>query len=205
MVKEGSTVEIQVSPIGLGSSFNFYSGKGAELLPEGTVIPEYSSPLAKQLVAKGLADRPDAAGDSINSILFQVNDVLAKINNAITGSQTEGDTKTKIDQIINNIGAVIGRMSDPSGTVMSILDTEGSFYSDLSTSLDSITGILDNLEKTSDFIPSNLPGLLIDLNTALRKVQDVATAMSNNPLLRRGIPERIEASPGGSGSRNQEF
>jgi phospholipid/cholesterol/gamma-HCH transport system substrate-binding protein len=231
MVKEGSIVEILVSPIpiGLGSSFNFYSGKGKELLPEGTVIPEYSAdPLAKQYVANGLVDRPDTAGDSIGNIIFQVNDVIAKINNAVTGSQPEGYTMVEqimidITQVIkktetlmqnlsgqlypimDNLDTFTGRISDPSGAVMSILDTEGSVYTSISTSLDSISGILDNLEKTSDFFPSNLPGLLIDLNTALRKVQDVATAISNFPLFRGGIPERREASPGGTGSRNQEF
>jgi phospholipid/cholesterol/gamma-HCH transport system substrate-binding protein len=227
-VKTGSVVEIQVSPIGLGSTFIFYSGKGAEIIPEGEVIPEYSSPLAKQLIASGMATRSDTAGDSINSILFQVNDLLGKINNAITGTQTEGFTaidqivinidqaianietltrslSSQLNPIMDNLDTVTGKLSDPSGTVMSVLDSEGSVYSDLSTSLDSITGILDNLEKTSDFIPSNLPGLLIDLNAALRSAQDVLIALTNNPLLRKGIPERREASPGGAGSRNQEF
>jgi len=193
-VRAGSTVEIQISPIGLGNTFIFYSGNGP-VLQEESIIP---------------ANRYGMPAVSISNILFQFNDVVAKINKAITGPQTEGMTTIEeitvnLNLLVKYLEAVASSLSEPSGTVMSFLDSDSSVYSDLSASLEAINGILNNLDKTSEFLPSNLPGLLIDLNSALRSARDVMTSLTNNPLLKGGIPQQREASPGGSGPRNQEF
>jgi phospholipid/cholesterol/gamma-HCH transport system substrate-binding protein len=44
-----------------------------------------------------------------------------------------------------------------------------------------------------------------DLNAALKSMQDVLISISNNPLLRRGIPEQRETTPGGANPRNLDF
>jgi len=252
LVKEGSVVEIQISPIGLGNSFNFYPGRGAALIPEGEIIPEINSWHARQLMAQGLVDRQETSVDNVNVILSQTRTILESVNTAFTGSgEAENlplgnilrnieltsaelanitrSLSTQLNPIINNIemvsrnisdpsGSVMSffdnmesvseRISDPSGAVMAILDSDGPVYSDLTAALDSIAGIIDNLERTSDFIPSQLPQVAImitDLNVALRTAQDVLTALSNNPLLRGGIPRRVETGPGGASPRDLEF
>jgi phospholipid/cholesterol/gamma-HCH transport system substrate-binding protein len=227
-VKEGSVVELNASPIGLGSSFLFYPGRGLKLLPEDSIIPEVNSPLAKQYKAAGIVNRPDSNGDAISNIVNQVNTLLDTINVSLIGSGGVDDPSLRqiinnverasadigelaqslslqLDPILNNIDSVTGRLSDPSGTVMSILDSENSVYNDLTASLDSISSILNNIEKTSDLFPSQLPSLLADLNSALRSAQDVLIALTNNPLLRKGVPERTETGPAGANPRNLEF
>jgi len=226
-VREGSVVELNASPIGLGNSFLFYPGRGAEQLPEGSVIPEVNSPLARQLITAGMVDRPESA-DTINNIINQVNSLLDTINISLAGSggadelalgqiiinvekttAALGDVvqslSSQLNPILGNLDSVTGKLSDPSGTVMSILDSENSVYTDLSASLDSVTAILDNMEKTSNFLPSQLPSLLADLNAALRSAQDVLIALTNNPLLRKGVPERVETGPAGANPRNLDF
>ena len=227
-VKEGSVVELNASPIGLGSSFLFYPGRGLEQLPEDSIIPEINSPLAKQLMAAGMVNRPDSTGDAISNIVNQVNTLLDTINISLIGSGGADDPSlrqiinnvekatadigelaqslsSQLDPILNSIDSVTGKLSDPSGTVMSILDGENSVYTDLTASLDSISSILNNIEKTSDLFPSQLPSLLADLNAALRSAQDVLIALTNNPLLKRGVPERTETGPAGANPRNLEF
>jgi len=230
-VKEGSVVEILVNPIGLGNTFIFYPGRGAELLPEGSIIPEINSPEGRWLVSAGLVDRPESTGDAIINMMNQAREILETVNISLAGSRgadelalgqiilnverttahlgdLAGTISGQLNPILDNLEVVTGQISAPSGTVMSILDGEGPLYTDLTAAINSIADIIENLNRTSEFVPAQLPqiALLInDLSLTLRSTHDVLTAVSNNPLLRRGIPERVETGPGGAGLRNLEF
>jgi len=223
-VKEGSLVERMESPIGLGSSFNFYPGKGDEILPDGSVIPTVNSPEGKEYIANGLANIPKSS-DNIGNIVNQINSILETINKTITGpngepalgqivSNVEGVTANlqtiienlseQMKPVIENLGAVTEKVSDPKGAVMGILDRKGPLYE----SLDSLSGIIENLNKTSAFVPTQLPQIATavnELNIVLKQVQDVLTSIANNPLLKGGIPENKETGPAGAGLRNQKF
>jgi phospholipid/cholesterol/gamma-HCH transport system substrate-binding protein len=223
-VTEGSVVEVQESPIGLGSTFVFYPGKGAELIPDGNVIPEVNAPEAKMYMARGLTD-VTKANDSIVNIVNQVNSILETVNNALSGS----DEESAIGQIVNNVERTTtgittvvealsdqlkplitnlelftAKISDPSGAVMGILDGRGPLYE----GINSLAGIIENLNKTSEFIPTQLPQISVainELNIVLRQVQDVLTGIANNPLLKGGIPKETETGPAGANLRNQNF
>jgi phospholipid/cholesterol/gamma-HCH transport system substrate-binding protein len=233
-VTEGSIVEIQSSLIpGFGNAFIFHPGSGNRLISAGDEPPEISSLRAT---------------DNIDNIIKQVNSMLEMLNISLSGSDgaqehTLGQVVTGIDTTIANINTAIitvnttiasinqflRTVSDPSGTVMSILDGQGSIYQNIDSSIASIAQILDtdgelvsgieqtisslarvieNLERTSEFIPAQLPqiGVLInDLNLAVRTAQDILISASNLPFLRSGIPERREIGPGGASPRNLEF
>jgi len=222
-VTDGSLVERMESPIGLGSSFNFYPGKG-EKLPEGSEIAVVNSPKARELISKKLADEPKS-NDSIGNIVSQINSILETVNKTITSAEGEPafvkiisnveeitadlqsiikNLNEQLKPIVANVGAVTERISDPTGTVMGILDRKGPLYE----TLDSLSGIIENLNKTSAFIPTQLPQVATavnELNVLLRQVQDVLTSIANNPLLKGGIPESKETGPAGTGMRNQKF
>ena len=68
--------------------------------------------------------------------------------------------------------------------------------------------MLDNLEKTTAFLPSQGPqiaGLLVELRGTLRTAEDTLTALNNNPLLRGGVPPRVETQSGAASPRNIRF
>jgi len=223
-VKDGSVVEILINPIGLGNTFIFYTGRGAKLIPEGNTIPEINSAEGRRLVLMGLVDRQESTGDAITGIMNQVRTILGEINIALSGVKGSEDTaigkiirnleitteslSLQLSPIMGNLETVTDQMSSPSGTVMSFLDSEGPIYTDLTASLNSLADIIENLNNISEFVPSQLPQVAIminDLSVALRSAQDVLTAASNNPLLRKGIPIRGETDPGGTNMRNLEF
>jgi len=206
-VRVGSMVEILASPIGLGNSFIFHPGNGTEQLEAGSLIPEINSLEARFLIDTGLASAV-VTNDGISNIINQANALLETINLSIAGTNPSEPTlgqilgginelvntiNIQLNPILNNLDSATGKISNPA------------IYSELSTSLNSINGILGNLEKTSDFMPSNVPALMADLNAALATLQDVLVALTNNPLLRRGVPEHRESSPGGANSRDLEF
>ncbi|MDR0324192.1 MAG: MlaD family protein [Treponema sp.] len=223
-VREGSLVEIRESPIGLGNSFIFHPGRGVQLIEEGSFIPEITSIEAKWLIASGQTALPETDGDPINSIINQVMEIIEAINVAIIGSdETDGSplehilknietatarVNTQLSPIMDNLETLTGQISDPSGAVMSILSSDGPVYTELTSVISSIAGTIENLEKTSDFIPAQLPQVAIminDLDIALRSAQDVLTAVSNLPFIRSNVPQRVESGPGGTTPRDLEF
>jgi len=199
------------------------------------VIPEINSIEAKDLFIAGVASRPDYGTDNINAILNEVRALLETINISISGSENSedyplgqiikniesvtsefavftenlfNDIAMQLDSILSDVGLFTNKLIDPTGTVMAVLDAEGDFYSSLESSMVSLAGIIDSLDKTAQVLPSQLPQILVliaQVNVALDSINDVLEALSNNPLLRGGIPGRQEAGPGGASPRNIEF
>ena len=113
----------------------------------------------------------------------------------------------QIDPVLENLNRFSASLANPDGTVMAVLESD-EIYAGLTDSLASISATLRNLEKTSEFIPSQLPQvavLLADLHTTLKTAEDVLVALTNNPLLKRGVPEHQETRAGGSRPRDLEF
>jgi len=214
-VREGSMVELQASPIGLGSSFIFYPGKGKEL-PEGVTIPEINSNEAKKLLTSGLAERVESS-DSINAIITQVNSLLASLNTSLGVKDDEG--RTSLNRIIadledtaagiNDVVGSISRQIDPIlGNIETILEPDGAVISNIADILGSLSGVMESLDKTISVIPENLPQikmLLSDLHNALIEAEKLMVSLLNNPLLKGGVPEVNETGPGGANPRNMEF
>ncbi|MDR3334601.1 MAG: MlaD family protein [Treponema sp.] len=247
-VRQGSLVEINISPIGLGNQFRFYPGLGQECLAEGASIPTINSPEAKQMLQEGLAYLP-RQDDSITLLLSRANTLiqdfdtlLLTVQDAIKGTDTtvlgrtlggveatvagvqglpgtvnntldtvlgEVDTlMAELRPIIADINTLTNKVVEPEGLVSTVLDTEGAVYTNLEASLTSISGILRNLEKTSIAIPAQMPqvaGLLMDLRTTLKTAEDVLVALTNNPLLKKGIPTQVQTQSNGTSPRDISF
>jgi len=230
-VTEGSLVEMQSSPIpGFGNAFVFHPGKGTELIPDGSIIPEVNSREGRMVMHNGLSTVAKA-DDSITNILNQVTSILETVNLSISGSKESSEVP--LDQIISNIVGVTDdvrsvtltlsenlqplikniesitfMLSDPNSAISSLMNANGPLYTNIENAIVSLAGVVENLNKTSQFIPAQLPqiGVLInELNMTIRSVQDVLTAIANNPLLKGGIPEHTETGPAGGGSRNHNF
>jgi phospholipid/cholesterol/gamma-HCH transport system substrate-binding protein len=246
--KEGSLVEMMISPVGLGNQFLFHAGMGM-VLTEGALIPIVGSAEARELVRQGLAEVPrhddsislimsraSTTLDGINQTLAQVNEALGpgsetteigrivgSIRKTLAGAESIPGTVDRtadeavrmingivaeLNPILANINALTAELNDPDGLLYTVLDTDREVYTSLIKSLDSISGILDNLDRTTAFIPGQLPqiaGLLTDLRVTLKTAEDVLVALTNNPLLRKGIPQRIDSQPGGTTPRDIRF
>jgi len=192
-VREGSIVELQSSPIGLGNSFVFYPGKGKKTLDEWSVIPELNSLQAAMLIKTGLADVPvneDSIGNIINQVTMlieTVNKSLGKIlgdaeiaiaevsgvlqnlsgqlNPILNNVETlTGGLNSQIPPVMTNVKTLTDQLAAPQGTVMSILDNNGPVLSNLTDVLNSITSIMGSLEKTVDFVPAQLPQVALLLS-----------------------------------------
>ena len=230
--RTGSLVEVLTSPIGVGGGFIFHPGMGGELLNEWDIVPSVQSEEGKRLIAEGLARLPEN-DDGIINIVNQVGTLLAALNSAFiyadentslgrTVGNLEGTLAgarqiledvpdrlmAQLEPILADINALSRQAADPDGAIMAVLDGEGEVYAALVASLESIAGTLRSLERTAEFIPPQLPQLgeiITELHNVIQSAEDVLVALTNNPLLRRGVPERRETPVGGTRPRDIEF
>ncbi|MCL2412428.1 MAG: MlaD family protein [Treponema sp.] len=223
----GSLVEFQESPIGLGSTFILHPGPLTnDLIDEGGLIPEMNSPEATVLIAAGLTVRPYGGHDNINAIVGEVRTLLETLNLSLAGEEREERSLTLVE-IFENVRIITADIAELTGERLnpvmdnletitadaavitsSLSDPSGVAMTSLEDSIVSIAGIIESLNQTAEFLPTQLPqiaALISQLNPMLVSVQDVLTALANNPLLRGGIPQQTETSPGGAGPRNLDF
>ena len=247
-VKQGSMVEMMISPVGLGNQFLFHTGRG-EVLADGALVPAVGSAQAEELIRQGLAvepqhddsisllmNRASSILDDINKLITQVNDAFGpgtdatqigkmagSIQKTLAGAEALPDTvdrtataamktieelQTQLRPILADINGITAKLNDPSGALSSVLDTDKDVYITLVQSLKSVSAILDNLDKTTAFIPGQLPqlaGLITDLRVTMKTAEDVLVALTNNPLLRKGVPQKPESQSGGTSPRNIQF
>jgi phospholipid/cholesterol/gamma-HCH transport system substrate-binding protein len=240
-IREGSLVDLRISPIGLGNQFLLYPGLGNRPLEEGERIPSAHSPEGRELIRIGLALVP-SYDDSITLLISRVNTLLDNLNRAVTridgalageaesslgrilGTTEEalagisgfsGDLSGALDSVLadirpvlSNLAVLTDTLAAPEGGLRTVLDPQGAVIGGLESSLQALSGTLVNLEKTSAFLPAQLPqvaALLSELRETLKTAEDVLISLTNNPLLRKGIPERAENQSGGTSLRDISF
>ncbi|MDR0910288.1 MAG: MlaD family protein [Spirochaetaceae bacterium] len=224
LLRKGTIVELRVSPIGLGNSFYLYPGlAGQPLLAEGTSLPVLRSPEAMALVTAGLATAP-LTEEGVSAILASVQSVLQNINTALQGPDGEntlGSALANIQSASSELSSVLeslrltvnsatltlntvnNTLTEPGG-VLKLVDSDGALYNELSSALISTNKVLNDAVKTSDSLPGQMPQItaaISQLRTALESAQNVLTAMTNNPLLKGGVPEQANTNTGGTGNR----
>ena len=117
-VREGSLVEVQVSPIGLGNQFIFYPGTGKELLAENSLILSVNTVDGRRAMDEGSAMRPER-DDSINNIMNLVSTLLVNLNATLEDVQgaLEGTDQTSIGRTIGGIEDTVSGIKDVSASV----------------------------------------------------------------------------------------
>ena len=150
---------------------------------------------------RGLDSITSAAGDIggvANKVYADLEPVFADVDVLIAN----------LKAVSADLQTVSSALAAPGGTVSSILDGNGPIYANLDASLASIAGILRNLERTAAFIPPQLPQvarLIEELDEVLQGAEDLLVSLRNNPLLKKGFPERQVNQSGGAGARDVSF
>jgi len=199
-----SSIMNQVSTLLETFNTSFSDFYGAEDLPLGLILVQINDLL--EIINTSLSGNPGAADYTLGQLMQNIENATASLSTSLP--PVLENLKTSLPPVLENLETLTDQLADPSGTIMAILDAEGPFYSSIEEAIVSLAGIIQNLEKTSEFIPTQLPqiGILIsEVNTTIVTLHDVLVALTNNPLLRGGIPERRETGPGGASPRNLNF
>jgi phospholipid/cholesterol/gamma-HCH transport system substrate-binding protein len=158
-----------------------------------------------QRTMAGVETLPDTVNRTAASAVRDMDELLVDIDDIKAALDGE---LARINPIIQDINTLTSKLNESDGLVYTVLDTDGAVYTELVNSLSSISGILDNLDRTTDFIPGQMPalaGMITDLRVTLKTAEDVLVALTNNPLLRKGIPGQVEVQSSGTSPRDIQF
>ena len=221
--KEGSVIELIVNPIGLGNQFLLHPGNGKSIAKEGSIIPRLDSAEGIARVNAGfvtIPKRDDTIANlmaQINPLLTNLNTTLSQVNGAFDGLGTGplANSMTSLERILSDVNVITGNLetlsaglSDANGLIPRLIDSDGKIFDSIEASLSSVEGTLSNLEHLSTLLKGQTPDiarLIQDLHIAVVKGQDVLEGLKNNPLLKGGIPERVQTDSTGTTTRAIEF
>ncbi|GHT63442.1 hypothetical protein FACS1894110_01250 [Spirochaetia bacterium] len=206
-------------------SVNSYEGQA--LLTEGLgFIPKHDDSIGL------IISRVNTVLENVNNVVVELEGAFAGTESTSLGRTLGGvqqmtrdipadftrtaDTITlTLDTILEDLRPILANLrvlsedlANPDGAVAAILDANGPVYTDLVSALGAVSGTLQNLEKTTDFIPAQLPQVaaaIVELRTVLESADKVLVSLTNNPLLKNGIPARVETQPTGASLRDINF
>ncbi|WP_149554964.1 MlaD family protein [Treponema pectinovorum] len=217
-IKENSLVQLVTSPIGLGSSFNFYPGSSYNLLEDGSEIFRVDS-VPGQLIVEENLNQIEKQTDSIGALMNQVSTLLVNVNSLVSqiDSAFAGKLRTKVtpiqsivketDSLIKNINSIL---QAENGSLSQILGADlyknlNSVVANLFKISSDFASVSQNTDKLLENVTPQVDEALVQLNTVLLQLQDVMTGVKNNPLLRGGIPDRTKEEPSTFQMRNFDF
>ncbi|MDR1030389.1 MAG: MlaD family protein [Treponema sp.] len=145
---------------------------------------------------------------NLETTIAQVQGLSGTVNQDLDAVLTEvRGILGELHPIIANVDTLSHKVLEPEGLVSRVLDTQeaDSVYSSLVSSLRSVSRILGNLDKTSDLLPREAAGIVMEVRTSLKTLEDVLVALTNNPLLKRGIPTQVQTQSPGTSPRDIAF
>jgi phospholipid/cholesterol/gamma-HCH transport system substrate-binding protein len=184
----------------------------------GMILSQVNLVLANvETLSKDLSDAFEGTGDTTLgrtlSNIEETSQSLTEIPVMVQAAldqllETVDQIARSVEPILADLQTISGDLSDPDGSVARILDSEGPVYTNLVSTLESVSGTVKSVEKTAAYVPAQLPQITVMLEEAqrvLRGVEDTLTAVLNNPLLKNGVGSRVENQPTGTSMRDIEF
>jgi phospholipid/cholesterol/gamma-HCH transport system substrate-binding protein len=155
-VRQGSLVDISISPVGLGNQFRFYSGLGSGTIEEGALIPAVSSLEGREALNMGTAFIPKQ-DDSIGMILSQVNLVLESVETLTkdiseafegTADTTLGRTLGNIEETSRSLTEIPGIVEEALNQLLGTVDQLAVSVQPILTNLQTVSGDLSDPDGT---------------------------------------------------------
>ncbi len=150
-----------------------------------------------------------ALGRMIGSAETTLAGIDSKLDPILSEAQVAVASLPPILQEVQNMITTLNvKLNDPDGMVSSLLDADGAMFKELENSLKSLSGTLNNIEKTTGMLPAEMPqvsGLIEDLRVTIKSAEDVLESLKNNPLLKKGFTDKAATESGGNSPRNISF
>jgi phospholipid/cholesterol/gamma-HCH transport system substrate-binding protein len=184
-VKPDSVLELTSSPIGLGTTLKFHSGKNTQPpVAEGSYVPSLDSDEGRQLVADGKVEIPKDA-DVIGSVIAKLNPILDETRQAIADIRRIADT---VNIGLNGGSGPIGTMvTDLSHTPGKVNTAVGDMNGKINAVLDKVAVISDNVNAIS----LQTRGVIGDLSTNLDVISQNLKEMTGSLKNTQGLAKRL--------------
>jgi phospholipid/cholesterol/gamma-HCH transport system substrate-binding protein len=117
---------------------------------------------------------------------------------------TAQGTLTEVTSALGNVTGMLDRAQTQPGGVLTLVDPDGAIYAQLMGALESVNGTLGSVNKIAGSLPAQMPqigALLSQVRGILITVNDLLVSLTNNPLLKGGVPTQVETDTTGTSGR----
>ena len=233
-VKEYSLLEFSSNILGLGTSFVWHPGNGQGFIEPGSEVYRYDSREGMKIREKRLV-ASDKGGDSITAIIDKVEPLLDTItkllrdlDEGITGNVRQGNNgdvrknelaemmqhikgiTANVEVLTKDITSLTGKLGGDAGAVAALLgDDVWKSIEEILVSLNDLLTMVGGLGNQAGTLIENttpqLDSTLSQIDMLLLQLQDVLTGVKNNPLIRKGVPDRSQETSATPNMRSEEF
>lgn len=129
-----------------------------------------------------------------------------------------GQTKELLDSVTAIAKNVESLTKDPTGLVPKLLGAKGSIpkilddknelYNQINGSISELQKTLKNVQEITSALNDEMPSIAVTLDegrAAIKQAEDVMIGLKNNPLLKGGIPPRVERQAQSQSMREGQF
>lgn len=220
-VKEYSLLEFSSNILGLGTSFVWHPGKGQGIIQPGSEVYRFDSREGMKIREKHLING-DKGSDSITAIIDKaeplldtVTRLLRDVDEGITGQirpGREGEVRKNelaemmqhikgitenVEILTKDITVLTAKLGGDAGAVAALLGDDGwksieDILVKVNELLSTVGGIGDQAGTLLENTTPQLDSTLGQIDTLLLELQDVLTGVKNNPLIRKGVPDRSQ-------------
>lgn len=173
-------------------------------------------------IAEAVKDAADSV-KQLEQLLGQTNFAVAELVPRVSGVMSQVETNlppvlTSVSTITNNLAqtsealkdpiGLVPRLLDPQGSLKTLLDDGNQLFNHIDGALAQVEQSMKNLEGATAILSAQMPRIaatIDDARSAIVSAQDVLEGLKNNPLLKGGIPERIDPKSAPTGLRNNDF
>lgn len=165
------------------TNINDITGQLAQIMKGKSNVP----------LAKTLENVANLTGD-IDSLVKEINrGIYPQVDGLMS---TVGDITVRINSLLGTVDEIAGNANGIIGNVNGVITTADGAVNSVVGQVD---GIMDNV---NDLLDTQLKSVLGEVDTLLIQLQDVMEGLKNNPLLKKGVPDRSStgtALPAGRG------
>lgn len=171
-VRPNSVLQLASSPIGLGGGLNFLPGKNTlPPLPPDTLIPSSETPYGRDLIARGLVDRPEGT-DEISGILARVGPLLDNLNGILAQVDQGLAVRSSGDGLMAEIYDLVAGLNATLLSVEELISTATPRIDPILGDVNSMTGNFARLSEELADARGLIPKLLDPKGTIAQLLDD---------------------------------
>lgn len=148
------------------------------------------------------------ARSTITQVMSVVNTSANNANDLMNGLNS---VTKRVDSLMSQIQdpkGLIPKLFDPQGSLKTILDDKNVLFNQITSILGQVNSTLVEVKGLTAYLNRSTPqisSLVEDARQTIKKTGDVMEGLSNNPILRGGIPEQKPQASTIQGRRDESF
>jgi phospholipid/cholesterol/gamma-HCH transport system substrate-binding protein len=159
-------------------------------------------------IVNSAADAATRADAVVADVSGQASSLVKKTNELLESANAITKNLEATTAAIRDPTGLVPKLLDAKGSVKTLLDDHNALYDSIQGSVAELQNTLKNVQDISTALDGEMPSIAVAVDesrTAIKQAQDVLTGLKNNPLLKGGIPARLEEDGQNQSLRGGQF